>query len=89
MRTISSEDHPFVFDEYYALFEPDHQVDFEVEGDEVGVVYLTDTNGGIGAIDVNGETVGEINCYSEALSRRVRWVPLPNNNPNPFHQLYE
>lgn len=79
LRTISSEDHPFVFDEYYALFEPDHQVDFEVEGDEVGVVYLTDANGGIGAIDVNGETVGETDCYSEALSQRVEWVPLPGN----------
>lgn len=76
LRPISSADNPFLFDQYYALFEPDSQVDYEVEGKQVGLVYFTDSNGGIGAVEVNGEAFGEIDGYSDELSQRVEWIPL-------------
>lgn len=76
VRPISSEDNPFMFDQYYAMFEQGSQVDYEVEGSRVGLVYLTDSNGGIGTVELDGEGVAEIDCYSEKLSQRVAWIPL-------------
>lgn len=78
LRPISSEDHSFTFDQYYALYEPGQQVDYEVAGEHVGLVYLTDSNGGIGTVEVDGEPVAEIDCYSESLSQQVQWVRLEN-----------
>lgn len=74
LRPLSAND--FMFDQYYALVDPTSQVDYEVAGDQVGIVYLTDSNGGVGMIELGGEPIGEIDCYTETLSQQVAWIPL-------------
>lgn len=83
-RPLSADDgdNPFLFDQYYALTEAGSRVDYDVEGDRVGLVYLTDTNGGIGEIAVDGAIVGEISCYTDELAQQVMWVPLSGDGPH-------
>lgn len=88
LRPLSSADNPFLFDQYYALFEPGSQIDYEVAGRQVGIVYLTDSNGGIGAVEVNGNAVGEIDGYSTELSQQVAWIPLTDRGTHTVSITY-
>lgn len=75
-RPLSSTDSPFMFDQYYALIDSGSQVDYELAGNQVGIVYLTDSNGGVGTVELDGYAVAEIDCYTEELSQQVMWIPL-------------
>lgn len=88
LRPLSSDDRPFTFDQYYALMEPDGRVDYEVEGEQVGIVYLSDSNGGSGTLELDGEVMGELDSYSEDLSQGVAWIPLNDGDTHTLSIKY-